>query len=564
MINQTTQKLLLAATMLVSAPATSRAQSSPADLVVYGRIWTGDPVRPWADALAVSGDRIVQLGTRRQMLGRIGRTTRIIDAGRNLVTPGFGDAHTHFLDGGFQLTSVDLRDADSPAEFIRRIAAFARTVPEEGWITGGDWDHERWPGATLPRHEWIDSVTRGRAVFVQRLDGHMGVANAYALRLAGITRDTPNPPGGLIVKDSITGEPTGVLKDNAMDRIFAVIPPPTQAQSDSALARAMRHAVAHGVTQVHVMADWDAFAVFRRARLRNSLLTRVRAYVQIGGWRRLADTVRAAGRGDAWFNWGGLKGFMDGSLGSTTAAFYEPYLDAPSTRGFLVTDSATRLQEIISADSAGLQVAVHAIGDRANAMLLGFYEQAIRQNGTRDRRFRIEHAQHLRQQDIPRFAALGVIPSMQPYHVIDDGRWAAHRLDTARLRGTYAFASLIRARARMAFGSDWTVAPLDPILGIYAAVTRRTLDGLNPGGWFPEQKITLEDALRAYTYGVAYAGFMDDRTGILRTGMLADLVVLDRDLFQVRPEQIADARVMVTVVGGRVMYERIEGAGPNR
>ena len=562
MMPQVSQKRLSAATRfaLVSAAlfatATLQAQSIPADLVVYGRIWTGDPARPWADALAVSGDRIAVVGTRRQMLARIGRSTRVIDAGRNLVTPGFGDAHTHFLAGGFQLTSVDLRDANTPTEFVRRIAAFARTIPEEGWITGGDWDHELWPGAPLPRREWIDSVTRGRAVFVQRLDGHMGVANSYALRMAGITRDTPSPPGGMIVKDSITGEPTGVLKDNAMDRIFAVMPPPTQAQSDSALARAMRHAVAHGVTQVHVMGDWDDFAVFRRARLRNSLITRIRAYVQIGGWRRLADTVRVLGRGDAWLGWGGLKGFMDGSLGSTTAAFYEPYLDAPGQRGFLVTDSATRLQEILSADSAGLQVAVHAIGDRANAMLLGFFEEAIRRHGARDRRFRIEHAQHLRQQDIPRFAALGVVPSMQPYHAIDDGRWAGHRLDTARLRGTYAFKSLLNARARLAFGSDWTVAPLDPLLGIYAAVTRRTIDGLNPGGWFPEQKISLEEALRAYTNGVAHAGFLDDRTGILRSGMLADIVVLDRDLFQVPPEDIAKAHVVTTIVGGRVVYDQ--------
>jgi hypothetical protein len=485
----------------------------------------------------------------------IGATTRVIDNGANLVTPGFGDAHTHFLDGGFQLISVDLRDAGTPEEFVRRIAAYARTHRAGLWITGGDWDHERWPGASLPTRRWIDSVTPSNPVFVSRLDGHMGVANSRALELAHIDRSTPDPDGGVIVRDS-AGEPTGVLKDNAMGRMYAAMPAPSAEESDSALQRAMRHAVEHGVTSVHVMGDWDDFTVFRRARARSALIIRIRAYVQIGGWRRLADTVRAIGRGDDWLSWGGLKGFMDGSLGSTTAAFYEPYLDAPTTRGFLTTDSAQRLREVLSADSAGLQVAVHAIGDRANAMILGFFAEAERAHGPRDRRFRIEHAQHLRQEDIPRFRALGVIASMQPYHAIDDGRWAAHRLDSARLRGTYAFRSLLDAGARLAFGSDWTVAPLDPIQGIYAAVTRRTIDDRNPGGWFPEQKISVEEALRAYTSGVAYAGFAERRLGTLRPGMLADVVLLDRDLFRSRPEDLGQARIRATVAGGRVVYEQ--------
>ncbi len=541
--------------LLLTLLTGAAAAQAPADLIVYGRVWTGDPANPWAEAVAVRGDRIVAVGARRYILRFVGRGTRVLDNGPELVTPGFGDAHTHFIGGGFQLVNVDLRDADTPAEFIRRVAEYARSIGPDHWITGGDWDHERFPGATLPRRDWIDSVTPNKPVFVQRLDGHMGVANSLALRLAGITRDTPDPPGGLIVRDS-AGEPTGVLKDNAMDRVFAVIPPPPDVASDQAVQRAMRYAASLGVTTVHVMGGWDDFAILRRARARDSMTTRVRAYVPIGTWRRLADTVRVVGRGDDWLSWGGLKGFMDGSLGSTTAAFYEPYLDAPGQRGLLVTDSAVRRQEVLSADSAGLQVAVHAIGDRANAMLLGFFEDAARRNGPRDRRFRIEHAQHLRQNDIVRFGASGVIASMQPYHVIDDGRWAGNRLDSARLRGTYAFRSLLERGARLAFGSDWTVAPLDPIQGIYAAVTRRTLDGRNPDGWFPAERITVEEALRAYTTGVAYAGFMDDRTGILRPGMLADIVLLDHDLFRERPEDLGRTRVRATVVGGRVVYER--------
>ena len=542
--------------LLASAVSSGDAQQRPADLMVYGRVWTGDPANPRAEAVAVSGERIVWVGRRDQAARWLGRDTRIVDNGTGLVVPGFGDAHTHFVSGGFQLVSVDLRDAETPAEFIRRMATFARGVPAGRWITGGDWDHERFPGATLPRREWIDSVTPDRPVFVSRLDGHMGVANSLALRLAGITRETPDPPGGLIVRDSVTGEPTGVLKDNAMDRIFAAIPAPTDEQADSAFSRAMQFAASLGVTTVHVMGGWDDFATFRRARARNAMITRVRAYVPITTWRRLADTVRVAGRGDEWLSWGGLKGFMDGSLGSTTAAFYEPYLDAPASRGLLVTDSATRRAEIIGADSAGLQVAVHAIGDRANAMLLGFFEEAAQRNGARDRRFRIEHAQHLRQADIARFGTLGVIPSMQPYHVIDDGRWAGNRLDTARLRGTYAFRTLLDTRARLAFGSDWTVAPLDPIQGIYAAVTRRTLDDRNPNGWFAEQDITVEEALHAYTSAVAYAGFAERNVGVLRAGQLADMALLDRDLLRERPASLNQARVLRTIVAGRIVYER--------
>jgi len=539
-----------------TALATAAAAQQPATLVVYGRVWTGDSARPWASAVAVRGDAIVAVGDRTALGRLVGAGTRVLDNGDASVVPGFEDAHTHFIDGGVQLLSVSLRDAATPAEFVARIAAFARAQPAGRWITGGDWDHERWTGAPLPRRQWIDSVTPANPVFVTRLDGHMGLANAVALRLAGIGPHTPDPPGGIIVRDS-AGEPTGVLKDNAMDLVGRVQPEPSADESDSALARAMRHAAQHGVTAVHVMSyTWSDFAAFRRARARGALITRIRVYLPIATWRMLADTVHALGRGDDWLGWGGVKGFMDGSLGSTTAAFYEPYLDAPQSRGLLVTDSALMRRLIRSADSAGLQVAVHAIGDRANAMLLEFFAEAAAAGGPRDRRFRVEHAQHLRRPDIPRFGALGVVASMQPYHAIDDGRWAAERLDSTRLAGTYAFRSLLDTGARLAFGSDWTVAPLDPLWGLYAAVTRRTLDGRNPGGWFPEQKITLDEALRAYTAGVAYAGFAERRLGVLRPGMLADLVLLDRDLFGVPADSINQVLVRATVVGGRVVYRR--------
>ncbi|MDP3772856.1 MAG: amidohydrolase [Gemmatimonadales bacterium] len=539
--------------VVLAAPACTRTR---ADLVVYGRIWTGDSARPWAEGVAVRGVEVAAVGDRGEIARMVGRDTRVIDNGQALVTPGFGDSHTHFISGGFQLASVDLRDADTPREFIRRIAAFARRQPPGRWVLGGDWDHERWAGSPLPRREWIDSVTPDNPVFVNRLDGHMALANSAAMRLAGVTRATRDVSGGQIVRDPRTGEPAGVFKDNAQGLIGHAIPDPSAEEMDTALALAMRHGAEHGVTNVHVMGSWGDFNAFRSARARNALTTRVYAFVPIATWRMLADTVRALGRGDEWLRWGGLKGFMDGSLGSTTAALYEPYLDAPTSRGLLVVDSAEMRQAISSADSAGLHLAVHAIGDRANAMLLQFYADAIQRNGARDRRFRDEHSQHLRRQDIPRFGQLGVIPSMQPYHIIDDGRWAWKRLDPARLAGTYAMLTLLETGAHLAFGSDWTVAPLDPIKGLYAAVTRRTLDDRNPNGWIPEQKIALDEALRAYTVGVARAGFQDDRVGALRPGMLADLALLDRDLFRIAPETIDQAQVRATVVGGRVVYQR--------
>jgi hypothetical protein len=528
----------------------------PADLIVYGRVWTGDSTAPTAAGIAVRGGSIVAVGSKRQ-IGRFrGPATRVLDNGERSVVPGFGDSHTHFINGGFQLMSVDLRDAATPAEFVRRIAEFANRLPKGTWILGGDWDHERWPGAPLPRKEWLDSLTPDHPVFVSRLDGHMGVANSAALRLARITRGSRAPEGGEILRDPGTGEPTGLLKDNAMDPIWRAVPDRTTAETDSALTVALLHAAENGVTTIHTMDGWGDLAAFKRAHARNALTARIYAFVPISTWKMLADTVRAEGRGDDWLHWGGLKGFMDGSLGSTTAAFFEPYLDAPTTRGLMVNPSADMRGWILSADSAGLQVGIHAIGDRANAELLDFYAEAARLHGGRDRRFRIEHAQHLRQADIPRFGQQGVVPVMQPYHAIDDGRWAYKRLDTLRLRGTYAFRSLLVSRAHLAFGSDWTVAPLSPILGIYAAVTRRTLDDKNPGGWFPEEKVTLEQALRAYTADVAYAGFMEGRTGTLRPEMLADIVLLDRDLFAIPPESLCTVRVQATIAGGRIVYER--------
>lgn len=529
----------------------------PADLVVYGRVWTGDTAQPFVQAVATRGDTVIALGDSGTIARLVGPATTVLGNGNGLVAPGFMDDHVHFLSGGFQLSSVDLRPATSPDEFIARLKAYASERRPGEWIVGGDWDHERWPGAPLPRREWIDSVTPNNPVFVSRLDGHMGLANSLALKAAGITRATRPIPGGTIVRDPKTGEPTGVLKDEAMGPVYGVIPASTAAQDDAALARAFSFAASRGVTAVAaVSAGWNEVAAFKRARQAGTQTVRVSLYPALGDWRRVADTLAADGPGDDWIRLAGVKGFVDGSLGSTTALFFEPYEDDPTTTGLLVTPEDSLRSQIGRADSAGLQVVVHAIGEKANALVLDIYDSVAKAHGARDRRFRIEHAQHLRPSDVDRLVAQGVIASMQPYHAIDDGRWAGKRLG-ARVVNSYVFKSILEKGGHLAFGSDWTVAPIDPILGIYAAVTRRTLDGKNPGGWIPEQKISVDQALRAYTVGNAYGVFAEATRGVLRRGYRADLVLLDQDLFTIPPEAIETVQVRATVSGGKVVYRNL-------
>ena len=532
----------------------SAGSSGPVTLaVVNARVWTGDSTRPWADAIAVRGDRIAMVGSSAAVRKAAG-SARVVDASGQMVVPGFIDSHVHFVAGGFRLSSVKLRDAKTPAQFIERIKAFAATAPAGAWITGGDWDHEAW-GGELPRRAWIDSVTPNNPVWVNRLDGHMSLANSAALKAANITRATKDIAGGTIVRDA-SGEPTGVLKDNAADIIDSVVPRAPTELEDRALDSAMTYVSAQGVTTVHQMGSWDDLAIFERAHKADRLRTRIYAAVPLPTWERLRDTVAARGRGDAWLRIGLLKGFVDGSLGSHTAAMLQPFTDAPKDTGLFVNTPENLYRWVSGADKARLNITVHAIGDRAIRTQLDIFERVAKENGPRDRRFRMEHAQHIAPQDIPRFVQIGVIASMQPYHAIDDGRWADKVIGTERAKGTYAFRSLLDAGATLAFGSDWFVAPPTPLEGIYAATTRRTIDDRNPGGWVPEQKITVEEALRAYTRGGAFASFEDKERGVLTTGALADFAIIDRDLTKVPAEQIRDARVVLTAVGGRVIYER--------
>jgi predicted amidohydrolase YtcJ len=460
--------------------------------------------------------------------------------------------------GGFSITNVDLRDARSTDEFARRIGDHAKKLPKGRWILGGDWDHEKWPGTPLPTKEMLDAVTPDNPVFVNRTDGHMALANSLALRLAGVSKDTKDVAGGLIVRDPKTGEPTGVLKDAALDLVDKAVPERSFDEKLTAARAATEHAASVGVTSVQDMSAGDDMGLYQYMLERGELKTRIYGMFSIVRWETLGKTGVRGGFGGDMLRIGGLKGFADGSLGSSTALFFEPYSDMPDTRGLLfdqMLPEGIMLKRVQAADKAGLHLMIHAIGDEANTRILDIYKQVAEKNGPRDRRFRIEHAQHLRASEIPRFGKQKVIASMQPYHAADDGRWCDKRIGPERSKGTYAFRSLLDTGAVLAFGSDWTVAPLNPMEGLKAAVTRQTLDGKHPKGWVPEQKITVDQAVHAYTVGSAYAEFAEKVKGSITPGKLADLVMLDRDIYKIEPLEIDKTRVVLTVMDGRVVFE---------
>jgi len=547
--------LALLTLILFVCPTLAVSQTVSADVVIKNaNIRTMDDKRSIVRAMAVANGRIIALGSDAEMAKLIGPKTNVIDAGGKTVVPGFNDAHLHFVPGGEQLSLVDLRSSQSPEEFAQRIKDYSAKLKAGEWITGGRWDHENWKPANLPTKELIDRVTPNNPVFVNRLDGHMAVANSLALKLAGVTKDTKDVPGGVIVRDA-NGEPTGVLKDAAMGLVSRVIPDPTFAQRLAAAEAATNYAASLGVTSAQDMQANQNLAIYQALLQEGKLKTRLYAGSELADWKSRADIGIRHAFGGPMLRTGTLKGYGDGSLGSSTAWFFEPYADMPSTSG-VPSAEMPRLYELISgADKNGLQVMIHAIGDRTNATVLDIFERVEKEDGPSDRRFRIEHAQHLRVSDIPRFAKLGVIASMQPVHLTDDGRWAEKRLGKDRLKGTYAFRSLLASGAHVAFGTDWSVAPLNPLFGIYAAVTRRTTDDKNPNGWLPDEKISVDAAVRCYTLGSAYAEYQEHEKGTLEIGKLADVVILSDDIFTIDPTAIANVKVLKTIVGGRVVFD---------
>ncbi|MGB6384484.1 MAG: amidohydrolase [Terriglobales bacterium] len=545
---------------VLDCPLNVFAQAKPAaDLIIQNaHIWTVDPLLPEAEAVAILGDRIVGVGSSQQVDSWRGPHTRVVNAGGKRLLPGFNDAHVHFTDGGAQLDNVELNDATSPQEFARRIGEHATKTAKGEWVLGGDWDETKWNPAELPTKELIDAATPETPVAVSRYDGHMVLANSLALKLAGITAQTPEPAGGVIVRDK-QGNPTGALKDAAEDLLFKAVPPPSHDQRRHAIERALEHAASLGVTSVqHMNPDYADIAIYSELLDEGKLTTRIYAAPLI---TQVDDQVKIGIRrafGGSYLRIGAVKAYSDGSLGSTTAYFFEPYSDQPGNRGLLSDEMhpiSLMQDRMMRADAAGLQICTHAIGDEGISAILDIYTAIEKEHGSRDRRWRIEHAQHMAAKDFDRFAQLHVIASVQPYHAIDDGRWAEARIGHDRASRTYAFRTLLNHGVRLAFGTDWDVAPLNPMLTLYAATTRATLDGKNPNGWFPEQKLTIKEAIEAYTTGSAYAEFQENEKGSITPGKLADMVLLSNDVLSIDPVKIRDVKVLKTWVGGKLTYD---------
>ena len=559
------------ALLLSALPAGADEGRPAADLIaVNARVWTVDKARPEAEALAVWRGRLLHVGTNAEVRRLASPATRVLDLGGKRVVPGFYDSHVHMLSSGQRLSEVALKDADDEAEFGRRLRDFDRKLPPGRWMLGGNWDHDRAFKGELPTAELIDKYAPDRPVFLRRYDGHMAVVNTRALKMAGVTAATPDPPGGVISRKPGTKEPSGLLRDNAMSLVGRLVLAPEEAEVVEAIKAALAEARKVGVTSVQDMDGSGGgtrralFRTYQRLARSGQLTLRVGLRWPLAEWESLGRLGAESGFGDDWVRVAGLKGFVDGSLGSSTAKMFEPYVNEPSSTGVYVTPPDALRRMIEGADKAGLSVAVHAIGDRANAELLDIFAGVAKTNGPRDRRFRVEHAQHLRPADYARFKELGVVPSLQPYHIIDDGRWAEGRIGAKRCSSSYACRSLLDAGAKVAFGSDWSVAPLNPLLGLDAAVHRRTLGGKHPDGWFPEQRIAVAEAVEAYTLTSAYAAHEEKDRGSLEAGKLADFVVLSRDIFApAQGGRIAEAEVTMTVVGGRVVYEKLSALGKN-
>jgi predicted amidohydrolase YtcJ len=534
-------------------------------LLVNGRFWTLDKSRPQVTALAVWQGRILAVGDAADLRPLAGPGTRLIDLKGRRVLPGFHDSHIHLLATGQRLSQVDLKDARDEAEFGRRLRDFDRKLPAGRWLQGGLWDHDRTFGGMLPTAALLDKYVPNRPAFLTRYDGHMALANSRALQLAGITAATPDPPGGVIYRQAGGKEPTGLLRESAMGLVASLVPAPSEAEIAEAVQAALAELRRHGVTSIDDIPGATAgvrrvlFRLYQHLARSGKLTVRVRFCVPLGARAELEQIGVEVNLGGQWVQIGFLKDFIDGSLGSSTAKMFAPYRHEPGSTGLFVRPLSRLRDDVLAADRAGLAVGVHAIGDRGNAEMLDIFAEAIKMNGPRDRRFRVEHAQHLRPQDIKRFAGLGVIASMQPYHAIDDGRWAEGRIGAERCATSYAFRDLLDAGAKLAFGSDAPVAPVSPLLGIDAAVNRRTPDGKHPAGWFPRQRIRVEEAVEAYTLGAAYASFREKEVGTLTPGKLADLVVLSRDILaESERDHIAETEVVLTMVGGRVVYEKRE------
>jgi predicted amidohydrolase YtcJ len=527
----------------------------PSLVLINGKIWTVNNKQPWVEAVAILDNKIVAAGSTSQVKKIIGSATHVIDLQGKFAMPGFNDAHLHFGDGALALQGVDLREAKDETEFVTKIKNYAATLPKGTWILRGNWNHENWPSHKHPSKELIDPATPDHPVFVCRIDDHIALANSLALKLSGIDRETPNPPGGEIKKDPGTGEPTGILIDKAWDLLSRAIPPFMFEQTKATLTAGLAFAAKNGITSFQDNSSALDFQVYQALLQEGKLTARVSA------WRpaELIDHFIAVGVkanfGSDMLRIGTLKIYADGSMGAGSALFYEPYSDDPSTCGLSLLSEEELNRAIIAGDAAGLQLAIHAIGDRANTLVLDALDRAYKKNGGRIRRHRIEHCQVVTPEDLARYKSLGVIASIQPSHCIDDLAWAEKRIGRERCKNSYRVGSFIQHGIPIAFGTDWAVESLNPMVGLYAAVTRESISGGPSDGWFPNEKITIEQAIAGYTLGSAYAEFAEQKKGSLEVGKLADIVVLSNNLLEVSPKEYLDTEVLCTIVDGKVVYQ---------
>jgi len=548
---------------LILSAGCGRAET--ADLVIVnGRVFTADTLMPEAEAVAIRGNVILAVGSQKKVSRYIDpSTTRVIDAGGRSVIPGFNDAHAHF--GPVDPDYIELRYITDPAVITGKVREQVSRLKKGQLIYGGHWEHEMFTTREWPTKELIDAVSPDNPVVLRRTDGHSALVNSYVLKQSGITRDTPDPFGGEIMRDPATGEPTGILKESAMSLIKTGAVKVERSANEErerewrGYLLALQQAAEYGITSIQIPGSAD-FGMYDSIMAAGMLTCRIDIGAgltadpeRLDRCDELRQKYPSSGN---WLRFGYLKDFMDGTLGSATAMMFEPFNDEPDKTGLPQMSYEELEARVLAADIRGFQIGIHAIGPKANNWILNAYEKAREANGIRDSRHRSEHAQILTETDLPRFAQLGVIASMQPTHCITDKRFAEKRIGTDRSRWAYAWKSLADSGAQLAFGTDHSVEPLNPMEGLYASVTRKDRKGEEGDGWFPMEKISMGKAIEYYTLGAAYAQFMDDRKGMLREGYLADITILSEDIFDISEEMIMSVKTDYTIVDGKIVFER--------
>ena len=552
---------LAALTTLGSMPANAQTYTPPrTTYYLHGRIYTNDPQHPWASAMAVREGKIVCIGGIEQIMLECGggaENAETIQLGNKFVMPGFNDAHVHLGNAAADMLAVRLNGVASAEELQKRVADAIAAHKEGDWITGGGWDHTLWPDKKFPTKQQLDAVSPKNPVLLTHISGHVAVANSAALQLAHISKDTPNPKGGEFERGA-NGELTGMLEEgSAISLVEQYVPDPSPTQRRHGIELVLADVAKNGVTSVQDNSDWDDFLVYRDLKDENKLTVRITEWLHFAtGLEELQNERSEGGVTDPLLKTGALKMVTDGALGSRTAAMLAPYSDDPSTSGIMAMEPDKLRQMAIERDRAGFQLAFHAIGDKANRVALDVFEAVAKANPPRDRRDRVEHAQVVAPDDLPRFAKLNVIASMQPSHETTDMRWAEQRIGPDRLKGAYAWATMLKNGVHLAFGTDYDVEPINPMRGLYACVTRELPEGGPAGGWQPQEKISLDDCIRAYTIGSAYAQFEETKKGALKTGQYADFIILSNDLTKIPPSEYIKTEVLRTVVGGRTVYEK--------